>query len=441
MNLHNWYGLLTNYNREINENLSFNFGADARYYNGLHFRAPTDLLGSAGKETTSAFSGTYVVNDIYGGYNPWSAVFNANDSNTQRVGYDYEEVITYIGGFGQLEYSQDAFSTFLQGAVSNQSYVKEDFWNFETAEKSEKLNKIGFNVKGGLGYALAENQKVYANAGYYSRQPFLDNIFESIRTSNNLITPEVDNESVLGFELGYALDNPKYDMNINLYHTTWGNRTIVSSFTDSTTQETTTTVLRGVEQTHMGVELDLMYKITDYAKLGAFVSVGDWNYGQNVDATIYDDDGNISEGDLTYYLDERKVGGAAQTTGGWNVEVKPLKDLSFDLSQRFYTNIYSNVGATTDESNSDFWSDENNAGPIKLPGYSLFDLGATYKWKLGGKKDLTFRFNVNNLTDAFYIEYSNGTDRGGDTWKGVSTSNNVEIGFGRTWNGSVRFNF
>jgi len=441
MNNHNWYGLLTNYGNEVNDNLSFNIGADFRYYNGDHFRMSTDLLGLEGFDTSSERLGEYTVSETFGGHNPWGAVFNANNDHTQRSERDYQEVITYLGAFGQIEYSQDAFSAFLQGAVSNQSYQLEDFFNYSEITKSDLVNKLGFNVKGGLGYAIAENQKIYANAGYYSRQPYLDNIFVNTRGGVELITPGIDNETVLGFELGYGLDNSNFDMNINLYHTTWGNRTVNSSNTEN--DVIFTTLMRGVEQTHLGGELDFMYKVTDFAKLGGFVSIGDWQYTKNVtDAFSYnsEDDSDITE-EEPFYLEGRKVGGAAQTSFGWNVQLKFVENLNFDISQRFFDRFYSNVGATTDSSNASFWSNENNAGPIRLPSYSLFDTGLTYKLDLNDSNDLTFRLNVNNLTDTFYIEWSDGTARGGDTWKGVNTSNDVEIGFGRTWNFGVRYNF
>src|SRR5690606_42038042 len=83
----------------------------------------------------------------------------------------YEEQINYAGVFGQLEYANDNLSAFFQGAVSSQSHVRTEYRNASAlgvADKSEKINNPGFNVKGGLAYNINEFNKVFVNGGYYS---------------------------------------------------------------------------------------------------------------------------------------------------------------------------------------------------------------------------------------------------------------------------------
>ena len=48
---------------------------------------------------------------------------------------------------------------------------------------SEKVDNIGYNAKVGFGYEVYDNAKVYVNAGYYSRQPYHDNIYTIIKSS------------------------------------------------------------------------------------------------------------------------------------------------------------------------------------------------------------------------------------------------------------------
>jgi len=100
-----------------------------------------------------------------------------------------------------------------------------------------------------------------------------------------------------------------------------------------------------------------------------------------------------------------------------------------------------------------------------LPSYSLFDLGASYKFMLKGNfgRSLTVGGNVFNLFDTTYISestsniHSNQTRQNfvagatGDaafktyqtagTWKGVSQLNQVYFGAGRTWAATLTFNF
>src|SRR5690606_22060156 len=144
-----------------------------------------------------------------------------NNDHEEHFGYDYEEQINYAGVFGQLEYANDNLSAFFQGAVSSQSHVRTEYRNASAlgvADKSEKINNPGFNVKGGLAYNINEFNKVFVNGGYYSRQPFHSFLFQSDRNSNTLLDPAVENEKITGFEGGYQLGGNKVKANLNLYH-------------------------------------------------------------------------------------------------------------------------------------------------------------------------------------------------------------------------------
>ena len=73
----------------------------------------------------------------------------------------------------------------------------------------------------------------------------------------------------------------------------------------------------------------------------------------------------------------------------------------------------------------------------------MADLGATYRFEILGS-DASFRVNVNNLFDTYYIAESNTNIHAGDaseTWNGVDTRNSVWFGFGRTFNTSLKVRF
>ena len=210
VNNHNWYGFLTNLESHVSDNFMANIGIDTRFYNGNHWYQMNDLLGLQGYADNFGYGDqrdiNYIINETFEA-NPWGALFNSADEG-QRFNYDYSESINYIGGFGQAEYKTDKFSAFVQGAVSTQSYEREgraagsEIEGVDGLGKSDKVNKLGYNIKGGTAYTFMENNTVFANAGYYSRQPFLDNIFDDIRNSNYILDGdyEVENEEILGVE-------------------------------------------------------------------------------------------------------------------------------------------------------------------------------------------------------------------------------------------------
>ncbi len=438
-NNHNWFGLVSNFETQLNDNLSLNVGADVRLYNGIHFRSVNEFLSVASVGASSTFNGgDYFLTETFGGINPWDLTFNPNTDHAQRFGYDYEEQINYGGVFGQLEYSNDNFSAFFQGSASTQSHVRTEYLNATVEgqpEESEKVNNPGFNAKAGGSYTISEDHKVFVNAGYYSRQPFHSVLFVSDRNSNELINPELENETITGLEGGYQFKSNKVSANLNLYYTIWGNRTIVNSFGDQGSADFRLTQTQGVEQVHLGAELEVFTRPADNLKVNGFLSIGDWTYNGNGLRRTFDEAGNEIEPATTVNLDGVKIGGGAQLTAGIFASYEFLPRFSVDGTWNTYANLYSQGDATVEEPS------------IELPAYDTADIGLSYKWYLGKNDDnsLQFRINVNNIFDEVYIESLN-ENRPASTdpslnYKGVNVENRGRFGYGRTWNCSIRFNF
>ncbi len=438
-NNHNWYGLVSNFNTQLNENLSLNVGADVRLYNGIHFRSVNEFLSV---DSVSAFSvyngGDYELTKTFGGINPWDLTFNTNDEHGQRFGYDYEEQINYIGAFGQLEYSNDAFSAFFQGSVSTQSHVRTEFLNAAVegvSEESEKVKNPGFNVKAGAAYTVNEDHKVFVNLGYYSRQPFHSNLLVSDRNSNELITPAVENEKITGLEAGYQFKSNRVSANFNAYYTIWDNRTDISTQGNQGDTGFRLFQTQGVKQVHMGVELEVFTRPFDNLRVNGFLSLGDWTYDGNGSRRVFDEAGTEIESATTVNLDGVKIGGGAQVTGGIVADYEVLPRFGVDGTWNWNNDLYSQGVATVEMPS------------IALPSYDTVDLGMSYKWLLGENdaNSLQFRLNVNNIFDEVYIESLNenraASGNPAENYKGVNVNNQGRFGYGRTWNTSIRFTF
>ncbi|MDD7887237.1 TonB-dependent receptor [Flavivirga sp. 57AJ16] len=445
-NNHNWYGLVSNFNTKLNENLSLNVGADVRLYNGIHFRSVNEFLSvSSVQGFNDSNSNVNVLTNTFGGINPWNLTFNPNDDHSQRFGYDYEEDINYLGVFGQLEYSNDAFSAFFQGSASTQSHLRTEYKEVQVAgqpEESEKVNNTGFNVKAGASYNLNPSNVVFANVGYYSRQPFHSDLFVDDRNSNQLNPLVKGNQKITGLEAGYRFLGDVVSANLNIYHTTWNDRIDYSSDdTDNDGLDDEFTQTSPLKQVHMGVELELFTRPTNGLNINGFVSVGNWEYDGNITTRTTDDTGALISNGATSYIDGAKIGQAAQFTAGVSADYEICPRLKIGANWNQYDNLYGNA----DFGGSEF-STANNRGTIKLPSYDTVDTGVSYKWPLGkdDENSLQFRVNIYNVFDEVYIENARDNehvDAGDTAWKGVNVENGVRFGYGRTWNFSMRFNF
>ncbi|UOB19133.1 TonB-dependent receptor [Abyssalbus ytuae] len=436
VNNHSWYGIVSNFNKKINENLDWNIGVDLRTYKGTHYRQVNDFLGldawtenrdildASGAETGESIP---VIADERGKAKAWWATFNTVGEE-DRIAWDYSENISYGGLFTQLEYAKDMLSAFFQGSVSNQWHKRTDRYQYLGADQdSEKIDNFGFNVKGGASYKIGDQHSIYANAGYYSRQPYHDNIYLNF---TNTVNPLTENEKILGLEAGYGFRSSIFSANLNLYRTSWEDRVTTESNIDEDTGLQTFFTNQAVKQLHTGVEVDFKVRPVDILDIKGFASFGNWEYQGDIIRTTRNDDLQVIDEERTD-VDGGKVGDAAQTTFGLGAVVRPLERLSFDADYRHYSNLYADV--TTKEN-------------LELPSYGVLDVGMSYKMLVGENKDksIDFRFNVNNALNEIYLLESSTAilaEAGDETYEGVNVNNQVYFGWGRTWNFSLRYNF
>lgn len=456
MNNHAWYGMVSNLKTKLSENLSLNLGVDLRTYKGDHYRQVSNYLGLKGwnesrnlRDNTDNLTSISVSNTVYEGFstNPWSSFFNTAADN-QKIDYDYSETISYGGLFGQLEYAKNNFSAFFQGSLSNQSHQRFDYYDYlPEYSDSKKVNNIGYNAKGGASYVVAEQHSFYANAGFYSRQPYHDNIYLNY---TNAVNPLTSNEDVLGFEAGYGFKSKFFTANLNVYRTSWKNRVVSTSTvlaadttigsTDLSAGDLVFTSSQNDEQLHTGVELDFVVKPIPALDIKGFASFGNWEYKGNAVQRKFDEFQTLLDQTNTD-IDGGKVGDAAQTTWGLGAKYRIFKNFSIDADWRNYDNLYANIAA--------------NKENLKLPNYDLVDAGISYRMLVGkdNKNSIDFRINMNNVFDEVYLSeisqsFSSGNVGGifpaNDTdpsYKGINVKNSAFFGLGRTWNVSIKYNF
>ncbi|MGB6150832.1 MAG: TonB-dependent receptor, partial [Pricia sp.] len=439
VNSHNWYGLLANFNNRLSDKLTFDFGLDLRTYTGYHYRRVDNLLGGDVYQQTDNRNNdpNPLFRETYDSNQPWWVFGDIDDE--EKIDYYNTGIVNWLGIFGQIEYNfNEDVTGFVQGALSNQGFAREEFFEETPPEKTDFENILGGNIKGGLNWNINENHNLFANAGYYEKQPLFDAVY--LQFGNNL-NPNLTNEKITGLELGYGFRSSKFRANVNLYRTSWKDRfsNVQATFNFGEPDEVRGTAnIQGITQVHSGLEIDGRFQASDKLAFTGMISIGNWEYRDNVEASFFDNDQSpiVIDGveqTQSLALDGVKVGDAAQFTTFIGVDYSVLDNLSVDAGYRFADNLYAEFDATD--------IDEN--GSLKLPSFGLADAGISYGLPIGDSR-LSFRLNVNNLFDTTYIAESDTNDfaeAGDETYDGINVSNRVFFGFGRTWNASVRFNF
>jgi len=515
INSHDWYGLLSNFQHKFNENWNFSGGIDLRYYYGYHPGVLTELWGNnkyiekdnmnipAGYDVTLVQSPTPSAN-------PFVKTVKDQDQIVYR---NYDGEVLWGGLFGQLEYSKDNISAFVQGSVSEQGYKRIDNWLKDGViqqgqvvnQKTDTKYLFGFNVKAGVNYNIDEKHNVFANVGYYAKQPLFNSVFNSPlapATSTNpavnspdgratgnqqIVNPLLTNEKIASAELGYGFRSKMFTANVNLYYTSWKDR--YQRFTNlpgipinPALPATGTNLynrpfanLTGIQEIHMGVEFEGTLKVTDYLSFNGMFSIGNWEYKGNPTGTLYDENGTPitfnGNTEVSFALDGVKVSDAAQTTAALGFTLKPVKQLSIFSNWNYYSNYYGLINfADVYVRPNGTTTNNGSKGALEYPSYNLFDLGLSYTFNVGKNQKLVLTGNVYNLFDTTYISDGKSsthvkeladfttTTTGGVTttaqqkydayinnpanfYKGLDTTNTVYFGFGRTWAASIAFKF
>lgn len=391
-NNHVWYGLLSTFTEKINKKLELTGGVDLRSYTAQHYMKITDLLG-----------GDYAIDKF--DYRITDAEYNANPSLAmKRVGdkvyYNYDGKVHWVGLFSTLEYKSGKISTFINVSGSASGFKRVDYFNNLTSDWGYKE---GFTVKTGLNYNISEHSNVFINTGYLAKTRDFSYIFEYRKS---LFSSIAKNERVQALEFGYAYTSPIFTANLNAYYTKWINKptnSVLGKYTDpiSGTEKNTIGEIPGMDARHTGIEFDFIYKVTSKLDFQGLVSLGDWIWDKKIDnLQMYYSDNGEPANTFSFNAKGIHVGDAAQTQVGATLRYEPIKGFYVEGGGTFFDRYYANFNP---EQCTD--PEGNPVESWKIPAYAIFDMHAGYRFKLKPIKKMGFaiRLNMLNALDNMYI--------------------------------------
>lgn len=437
MNEHNWFGIISKLDYSFNKNLMLISGIDLRHYVGMHYRKVVDLLGNdAWLEPRDVNQqGVSVDVDGNGNISGWETGYIiteeddywGNPGQSGKINYDNDGIVNWVGAFAELEYSQNDLTAFGSFSVSNTGYKRIDRFNYldsDPLQETEFYSFPGFNVKGGANYNLSAASNVFFNTGFYSRAPIFDTVFP--RFNNTDINADAENEKIIGLEAGYGYRSGMVTVNVNAYYTNWRDKALVRRINSPTTGNFFFANIRGLQAVHSGFELEAFAEPVKGLSLSGMISLGNWEWNNNVSADVFDEDNNLIE-TVEVFAEGLKVGDAAQTTFSLGADYTFDFGLALDARYFYFDDLY----AQFDPSDRDDPTDKGLQA-LQLPAYGLLHGGLSYKFNISDKV-LRLRLNVNNITNELYIAEAQ------DDASLLDTSG--YFGFGRTWSLSAKFTF
>lgn len=452
-NLHQWYGLVSTYTREVNNRLNLYGGVDLRYYIGTHTNEISDLYNGAYyidryRKNVKAenFAGAATPDFLYKKLTVGDVVYR-----------DYDGHIAQGGAFGQAEYDWNNLTAFIAGSANVTSQWRVDRFYYDAAHrKSEKVNKLGATIKGGVNYKFPHidrfggQHNAFVNLGYISRAPYFSGGAFLASTVSNQINPDAVNEKIFSLELGYTYHTAAFNFNLNAYRTQWNDKTMAKSIdiTDEHGNPDRATInMQGVNSVHSGIEAEIDYKPVKWFALRGMLSLGDWKWTNNPIGYFYNSAGQpitkdkkIATGiqapdhaSMTLEQKDVKEGGSAQFTTSLGITLFPMQDLRIGLEWKHFSHYYADYLVSANEIT--LGGKKTFTTPWKVPAYNLFDLSAGYNFNMGAYRAV-LSANVENLFNQEYI--AEAIDGANHDW---ATAYRVFYGFGRQMSIKLKVNF
>ncbi len=439
MNYHDWYGVLSTLTTELSDNFTFIGGVDARYYKGEHFRRLENLLNADAYYSQSDKNGSrYLTEESPATFGNFFDNSYKDADNPNVLAYHNDGLVTWLGLFGQVEYTKDRLSAFVALSGSNQGFKRIDYFNYLESDPDRETdwqNFLGGTVKGGVNFNIDERNNVFINGGYYSRQPIFDNVFINFR---NDLSETVKNQTVVAFEAGYGYRSQSFDAKVNAYYMQWANRQFgrtIDVLNDAGEEVEVQFQFENVTQQHIGLEVEMQYRISRRFSLNGMLSVGDWKYTDNFSAKGTDLDTG-DEYESTIFADGLEVGDAAQTTFNIGLNWEFVRNFSF------YGDFYHAARLFAQYDVNDKQFEEPGGNIVQVPNYSLVDMGLSYKFDLGNSLRAVARFNMNNVLDEVYVsDLVTNIEDDPNTPENEFYNNRGVYGFGRTWNVGFKLYF
>ena len=449
INNHFWVGYLGQFNYNISKNLEVSGGLDIRYYEGRHYQRIEDLLG-----------GDYFINDA--DKNSSSPMKHVGDKIAKNAyNADRSGLVQWTGAFGQVEYSGEKWSYFINLSGIVNGYKGVDYFQKRTLDLGDTVIQVGandsinfngqaisisnapglkyvstdwkflpgFTFKSGISYKVNKLSNVYMNLGFLNRTPQFSNVIDN---NTNKFFGEILNEQILAAEGGYNYANKVFGINFNAYATNWKNKPFPFGVAVPDPNDPTEFIrvnINGMDAVHLGGEIDIAYKLTKKISTELMFSYGNWFW--NSSKTIF-----IPQYDSLEFSFDAKgvhVGDAAQTAFSAAIRYEPMKNLYFRLQGQFFDRYYANFDPFT------LQGENGGRESWKMPSYYLMNLFAGYKVEFKNSA-LLLNGSITNLLNSVFI--ADATNNANDIYNTFDArSATVMFGQGFRFNVSIGLQF
>ncbi|MBC8436738.1 TonB-dependent receptor plug domain-containing protein [bacterium] len=416
INRQDTYGLISKLNYDVSNDLKIQLGIDWRTASIEHAREVRDLMGG----------------DYYMDY------ADANYADGKRVGlgdiiaYHNSTTVDWLGTFIQANYTLDNFNLYGMAGFSSIAYSYQDHFSVENKKiTADAITATQF--KGGAMYALNDNLNVFGNFGLVEKPPILDNVIYYDGT----VASDPANEKFQSLETGINYNSEKLAVKTNVYSTDWKDRNLTKAVNtgEGDSGDTDIIYLTGVNQRHVGFEMEASYEVHSMVRLDAALGLGDWRFVGDASGDYqemdYDENGNVVGQVSTSYdyaLDGLYVGDMPQTSFVLGTTLTPIKGLQIQTLYNQYANNYADWSPDSREYSGNS-EDADTEQVWKAPDYSKVDIHLSYDLPFKGL-DMKLSGHVFNALNSVYVQDATDNSKYNSYGDKVHAAHNAEVFLG-----------
>jgi hypothetical protein len=413
------FALNTTYNHTFTDHISLTGGLIYQMQITDNFNRVGDLLGG----------------DYYVDLNRFAQIGLPLDSNLLQNDLDNPNRIVKQGdkygtmyrftqhkaqAWAQASFNFKKVDFFIAGRIAVSSYwrtglTRVGLFPDNSLGDSEKMLFINPGVKAGITYKINGRHYVYANGGFSTRAPYVNNVFLSPRTRNS-INDNLTSEKIVSGEAGYIWNSPRVRLKATGYYTLFLDGIETKSFFHDDYNAFVNMALSNLDRRHYGGEFGVEGKIYKGFAMNAVMGIGKSQYVDRPVLTLTQDNSAavLLENQEVYLKNYYVASGPqwANTIGlSYNSPQAWFARLNFNWFDWIYVDVNPIRRTTAAVEGMD-----PNTGPEgqyhqtidqeRLPGQFTMDFFAGYAWKLDRTfksikrpMSLNFSLSVNNLTN------------------------------------------
>ncbi|MBK6330869.1 MAG: TonB-dependent receptor [Bacteroidetes bacterium] len=249
----------------LSDHITFYSGIAYQRQNNHNFLRVADLMGGDYWVNTNQFAEDGIQGQVV------STSLNVGETDSLRkvgdiYGYDYNIQFQKASWFAQGVFTYNKFDFFLAAELGNTSFYrtgnyKHGLYQDSSKGDSKKLSFNTYRLKGGFTYKLNGRNYLYANGSMGTKAPFVDNIFVSARTRNQMVS-NPQNEEFKSGEVGYLLRSPFIKARLTFYATDIKNAVDIKRYYDDQGGSFTNNVLQNINKRYTGIEFGAEVKVS-----------------------------------------------------------------------------------------------------------------------------------------------------------------------------------